>query len=83
MSRRMHGLPAVGSPMLVALVLIAAIAAHLGAWHLMSRHWGLSGALAATLIAIAVVKHLGWISGAYALLRRRRASRAIRPRATP
>jgi hypothetical protein len=31
------------------------------------------------LIAIAVVKHLGWISGAYDLLRRRRTSRAMRP----
>ncbi|MHB8812961.1 MAG: hypothetical protein ACYDAE_06805 [Steroidobacteraceae bacterium] len=64
--------------MLVAVVIVAAIAAHAGAWYLISRHLGLSGALASRLIAIAVLKHLGGIGGAYALLRRRHASRATR-----
>jgi len=77
MIRRIHDLP-VGSAVLVAVVAVAAIAAHAGAWYLISRHLGLSGALASALIVIAVVKHLGWISGAYALLRRRYASRATR-----
>lgn len=65
--------------MLVAVVLVAAVAAHAAAWHFISHHLGLSGVVASVLIAIAVVKHLGWISGAYALLRRRRAARAMRP----
>ena len=75
MSRRMHDLP-IGTAALVA-VLIAAIAAHAGAWYFISHHLGLSGALASALIAIAVLKHLGWISAAYALLRRRRAIPAV------
>ena len=78
MTRRIHNLP-VGSPVLIAVVLVAAVAAHAGAWYFISQHLGLSGALASVLIAIAVVKHLGWISGAYAVLRRRRAGRAMRP----
>ena len=65
--------------MLVAAVLFVAVAAHAGAWYFISQHLGLSGGLALALIAIAVVKHLGWIGGACALLRRRRASRAMRP----
>lgn len=78
MTRRIHGLP-VGSAVLVVVVLVAAIAAHAGVWYLISQHLGLSSAIASVLIAIAVLKHLGWIGGAYALLRRRRASRAMRP----
>ena len=77
MIRRIHGVP-VGASVLVAAVLVA-VAAHAGAWYFISRHLGLSGGLASVLIAIAVAKHLGGISGAYALLRRRRASRAMRP----
>ena len=70
MTSRMHGLP-VGSPVLVAVVLVAAVAAHAGAGYFISQHLGLSSALASVLIAIAVLKHFGWISAAYALLRRR------------
>ena len=77
MIRRIHRLP-VGAPVLVAVVLVVAVAAHAGAWYFISRHLGLSGALVSVLFAIAVVKHLGWIGGAYALLRKRRAARAIR-----
>ncbi len=75
MIRRLHGLL---SAALVAVVVVAAIATHAGVWYLISRHLGLSSALASALIVIAVVKHLGWISGAYALLRRRYASRTMR-----
>ena len=64
--------------MLVAVLLVVAVAAHAGTWYFVSHHLGLSGALASALIAIAVVKHLGWIGGAYALLRKRRAARAMR-----
>lgn len=78
MIHRIHRFP-VGAPVLVALVLVAAVAAHAGAWYFISHHPGVSGALASALIAIAVVKHLGWIGGGYALLRRRRAGRATRP----
>ena len=78
MTRRIHDLP-FEVPVLVAVVLVAAVAAHLGAWYFISHHLGLSAALASALIAIAVLKHLGWISGAYALVRRRRAARAMRP----
>lgn len=78
MTRRIHNLPG-GAPVLVVAVLLVAVAAHAGAWYFISRHLGLSGGLASVLIAIAVVKHLGWIGGAYALLRGRRASRAMRP----
>jgi hypothetical protein len=60
-------------------VVVAAIAAHAGVWYLISRHLGLSGALASALIAIAVLNHLGWISGVYALLRRRHGSRTMPP----
>jgi membrane protein YdbS with pleckstrin-like domain len=73
MIQRMHNFP-VGSAMRAAIVLIAAVAAHAGAWSMISQHLGLSSALASVLIAIVVVRHLGWISGAYVLLRRRRAS---------
>ena len=72
MIRRIRDL-AVASPLLAALVLIIAAAAHGGLWYLISRHLGLSGAVASALIALAVIKHLGWFGGAYALLRRRRA----------
>lgn len=78
MIRRIHRFPA-GAPVLVALVLVAAVAAHAGAWYFISHHLGLSGALVSGLIALAVVKHLGWIGGGYALFRRRRAGRAMRP----
>ena len=77
MIRRIHGVP-VGASVLVAVVLVAVVA-HAGAWYFISQHLGLSGGLALILIAIAVVKHLGWISRAYALLRRRRSSRAMGP----
>jgi membrane protein YdbS with pleckstrin-like domain len=73
MIRRIHDLP-VASPLLAALVLIIAAAAHAGVWYFISRHLGLSGALASALIALAVIKHLGWIGGAYALVKRRRAA---------
>ena len=39
------------------------------------RVLGFSGVVAAALIALAVIKHLGLLGGAYALLRRRRAGR--------
>jgi hypothetical protein len=68
----------VGSAALIAIP-VAAIAAHAGAWYFTAHHWGLSSALASVLMVIVVVKHLGWISGACAILRRRRASRAMRP----
>ncbi|MGH7107872.1 MAG: hypothetical protein ACREFT_15355 [Acetobacteraceae bacterium] len=64
--------------MLVAIVLVAAVAAHAGVWYFISHHLGLSGMLASVLIAIAVAKHLVWTSGAYALLRKRRSVRAMR-----
>lgn len=64
--------------MFVSAILVAVIAIHAGAWYFMSRHLGLSGALASVLIALALLKHLGWITGGYALLRRRRADRALR-----
>ena len=73
MIRRIYDLP-VGSSVLIAVALLAAVA-HAGAWYFVARHWGLSGALASVLIALAVLKHLGWITGACALLRRRRTSR--------
>ena len=41
--------------MLVAVLLVAALAAHGGAWYFISHHLGLSGALASALIAIAVL----------------------------
>ena len=75
MNRRLHDLWA-ASPLLAALVITLAVAAHAGVWYFISRHLGLSGAVASVLIALAAVKHLGWIGGAYALLRRRRASRS-------
>lgn len=78
MIRRIHGLP-VRASVLVAAVLVAAVAANAGTWYFITQHLGLSGGLASVLIAIAVVEHLGWISGGYALLRRRRTSRAMRP----
>jgi membrane protein YdbS with pleckstrin-like domain len=78
MIRRLRDLP-IRSLVLVAAVLVAAVAAHAGAWYFISRHLRLSGALASILIAIVVVKHLGWIGGAYALLRKHRAARAMRP----
>lgn len=77
MIRRIHGLP-MGASVLVATVLVA-VAAHAGAWFFISRHLGLSGGLASVLIAIAVAKHLGGVTGTYALLRRRRTSRTMRP----
>lgn len=77
MIRRIHALP-VGSFVFVSAILVAVIAIHAGAWYFMSRHLGLSGALASVLIALALLKHLGWITGGYALLRRRRADRALR-----
>lgn len=77
MIHRIHDLP-VSSAVLVVVVLAAAIAAHAGAWYLISQHLGISGALASVLIGIVVLKHLGWIGGAYTLLRRRRASQAKR-----
>lgn len=73
MMRRMHGIP-VGSTALAAIVLIVAVLAHAGVWYFISQHLSLSGAVASVLIALAVLKHLGWIGGAYALLRKRRAS---------
>lgn len=73
MIRRLRDLP-VASPLLAALVLVMAAAAHGGVWYLISRHLRLSGAVASALIALAVVKHLGWFGGAYAMLRRRRAA---------
>lgn len=81
MIRRAHGLRI--APSLVALVLIAAAGMHAGVWYLISRHLGLSGAVVSALIALAVIKHLGWFGGAYALLRRRRSTtsgRRLHPR---
>lgn len=72
MIRRIHDLPAV-APLVAALVLISAVAAHAGVWYLIAHHLGLSGAVASALIALAVIKHLGWIGGGFALLKRRRA----------
>lgn len=63
----------VGSTVLVAILAVAAIAAHAGAWYFISQHLGLSGTLASVLIAIAVLKHLGWLTRAYVLLQGRRA----------
>lgn len=77
MIRRIHALP-VRSFVLVSAALVAAIAIHAGAWYFISRHLGLSGGLASVLIALAVLEHLGWITGGYALLRRRRTGRAMR-----
>lgn len=73
MMRRMHGIP-VGSTPLAAIVLIVAVLAHAGVWYFISQHLSLSGAIASVLIALAVLKHLGWIGGAYAFFRKRRAS---------
>lgn len=53
MMRRIHDLP-VGSTVLVVVVLVAAVAAHAGAWYFISRRLGLSDALASVLIGIAV-----------------------------
>lgn len=72
MMRRIHGIP-VGSTVLAAIVLTVAVVAHAGLWYFMAQHLRLSGAVASVLIALAVLKHLGWIGGAYALLRKRRA----------
>lgn len=49
--RRLHDLP-VGSGMLFAIVLVAVVAAHAGAWYFVSQHLGLAGTLATVLIAI-------------------------------
>lgn len=75
MIRRAHGLPVVPS-LVAAVVLVAAAAAHAGVWYLISRHLGLSGVVASALIGLAVIKHVGWFGGVYALLRRRRAATA-------
>ncbi|MGH8261537.1 MAG: hypothetical protein ACREUG_17800, partial [Steroidobacteraceae bacterium] len=58
-------------PVLFAAAMIVAVAAHAGVWYVISRHLGFSGVVASALISLAVVKHLGWIGGAFALLRRR------------
>lgn len=58
-------------PVLFAAALIVAVAAHGAFWYVISRHLGFSGVIASALIALAVIKHLGWIGGAFALLKRR------------
>lgn len=58
---------------MVAFVLIIAVAAHAGAWYFISHHPPLSGVVASALIALAVIKHLGWLGGGLVLLKRRRA----------
>lgn len=73
MIRRLHDLP-VRFPVLFAVAMIVAVAAHAGIWYAISRHLGFSGVVASVLVALAVVKHLGWIGGAFALLRRRQVS---------
>lgn len=71
MMRRMSGVPAVAP--LVAALLLAVAALHAGLWYLAFRHPRLSGAVASALVALAVMKHAGWLGGAVALLRQRRA----------
>jgi membrane protein YdbS with pleckstrin-like domain len=72
MTRRSRDLP-VASTVLGAVVLVIAVAAHAGVWYFISEHLGVSGVVASVVIALAVLKHLGWIGGTYALLRRSRA----------
>lgn len=63
------------TPLAAALLLIAVAAVHTGVRYFIGRHLGLSGTAASALIALAVIKHMGWLGGARALLRRRRADR--------
>lgn len=66
----------VGPVILAVIVVMAAVTVHTGVWYYVSRHLGLSSAVASALVALAIAKHLGWIGGAYALLRRRRTPHA-------
>lgn len=73
MIRRINDLRS-APPLIAAVVLIVAFIAHAGFWYLLSQHLRLSGAIASALIALAVLKHIGWLGGAYALLSGRRPS---------
>lgn len=70
-----RAVPRTVTPLAAVLLLIAVAAAHAGVWYFIARHPGLSGTVASALIALAVIKHMGWLGGARALLRRRRADR--------
>lgn len=70
MTPRFQDLP-VRWPVLVAAAFITAVVAHLGIWYFVSQYLGLSSVIASILVALVVLKHLGWIGGAIALLRRR------------
>lgn len=59
---RLHDL-SVRVLLLFAAALMVAVAPHAGVWYIISRHLGVTGAVASALIALAVVKHLGWIGG--------------------
>ena len=63
MIRRIHGLP-IASLVLAAIVLVVAVTGHAGVWYFISRHLGLSSAVASALMALAVIKHVRWIVGA-------------------
>lgn len=71
MMSRLHSLPA-RIPALATVALIIAVAAHAGVWYFISQHLGVSRVIASVLIVLAVIKHLGWIGGGFALLKRSR-----------
>jgi hypothetical protein len=59
---------------LIAAAVLLLLLAHGMLLRLASSHLVLSGAVLSGLIALVVIKHLGWLGGAYAMLRRHRRS---------